>query len=167
MAIIRLANPAANSRAGGTAVLVTCPPDLLTWRAALSGHIEMTEQLRDELEALSEASRRKADDTKRLAEQLEAVIARIVGRPQSHLRDTGASYKIVGSVGPPTSGVSRGHDRMQPDEEQREALERLQREMRNHVVEASELADRIAALQLRVDSALGALPPRGIDKGSS
>jgi thioesterase domain-containing protein len=68
----------------------------------------MTEHLREELEALREAPRRKADDTKRLAEQLEAVIARIVGRPQSHLRDTGDPYEIVGSVSPPPSDVLRG-----------------------------------------------------------
>ena len=45
---------------------------------------------------------------------------------------------------------------MQSDEHdaQREALERLQNEMREHVADAAALADRIAALQLRIDSAL-------------
>jgi hypothetical protein len=59
----------------------------------------------------------------------------------------------------------RGQDR--PDEEQREALEQLQREMRSHVAEAVALADRIAALQLRIDSAIAALTQRPTDKGDS
>lgn len=44
---------------------------------------------------------------------------------------------------------------------QREALERLQSEMREHVADAAALADRIAALQLRIDIALAELtrPP--------
>jgi chromosome segregation ATPase len=130
-----------------------------------SGHIAMTEYLRQELEALREAAHRKANDTKRLAERLEAVIAKIVGRPQGHLRDAGDPYEIAGSIGPGTSDVVRGQDR--PDEEQREALEQLQREMRNHVAEAAELADRIAALQLRIDSAIAALTQRPTDKADS
>ena len=40
---------------------------------------------------------------------------------------------------------------------QREALERLQNEMREHVADAAALADRIAALQLRIDNALAEL----------
>ncbi len=40
---------------------------------------------------------------------------------------------------------------------QREALERLQSEMREHVADAAALADRIAALQLRIDIALAEL----------
>jgi aconitase B len=40
---------------------------------------------------------------------------------------------------------------------QREALERLQSEMREHVADAVALADRIAALQLRIDIALAEL----------
>ncbi len=127
----------------------------------------MTEQLRDELEALRVASRRKADDTKRLAEQLEAVIARIAGRPQGHLYDTGDQYEVVGSVAPSTSDILPGHGRMPSDEEQREALEQLQREMRAHVADAAELADRIAALQLRIDRALAALTPERTDEFDS
>jgi hypothetical protein len=37
---------------------------------------------------------------------------------------------------------------------QREALERLQREMREHAEDAAALADRIAELQARIDKAL-------------
>lgn len=37
---------------------------------------------------------------------------------------------------------------------QREALERLQMEMREHAEEAAVLADRITALQARIDKAL-------------
>jgi hypothetical protein len=115
----------------------------------------MTEQLRDELEALRRASRQKADDTRRLADQLEAVIARIVGRPQSHLRESGDAYAVVGSSEQTTDDLA-GASTMQSDEReaQREALERLQNEMREHVADATVLADRIAALQLRIDSAL-------------
>ena len=40
---------------------------------------------------------------------------------------------------------------------QREALERLQNEMREHVADAAALADRIAALQLRIDNTLAEL----------
>lgn len=40
---------------------------------------------------------------------------------------------------------------------QREALERLQNEMREHVADAAALADRIAALQARIDQAFADL----------
>ena len=122
----------------------------------------MTEQLRHELDALRQASRKKADDTHRLAQQLEAVIAAIVGRPQVSLRETGDPYEVLGSSAPPTS------EPLQPDlgasderQAQREALERLQNEMREHVADAAALADRIAALQERIDTALAELakPP--------
>jgi len=51
------------------------------------------------------------------------------------------------------------HDAMEPldRQTQREALERLQNEMREHVADAAALADRIAALQLRIDNALAEL----------
>lgn len=42
---------------------------------------------------------------------------------------------------------------------QREALERVQNEMREHVADAAALADRIAALQSRIDRALAELTP--------
>ena len=45
-------------------------------------------------------------------------------------------------------GSVEGDDR----QAQREALERLQSEMREHVADAAALADRIAALQLRIES---------------
>ena len=50
----------------------------------------------------------------------------------------------------------RGVERDERDA-QREALERLQSEMREHVADAKALADRIAALQLRIDIALAEL----------
>ena len=40
---------------------------------------------------------------------------------------------------------------------QREALERLQDELREHVADAAALADRIAALQAKIDRALAEL----------
>ena len=130
----------------------------------------MTEQLRAELEALRRASRKKAEDTRRLAEQLETVIARIVGRPQGHLHDSADNYAVVGSSRQTTDALSLGASKMQSDEHdaQREALERLQNEMREHVADAAALADRIAALQLRIDSALAELakanPPGKADQ---
>ena len=119
----------------------------------------MTKQLRDELDALRRASRKKADDTRRLAEQLETVLARILGRPQAHLRDTGDAYAVVGSSDATSGDEAQGRADMQSDERdaQREALERLQQEMREHVTDAAALADRIAALQVRIDAALAEL----------
>jgi uncharacterized small protein (DUF1192 family) len=42
-------------------------------------------------------------------------------------------------------------------QEQREALERLQDELREHVADAAGLADQIAALQAKIDRALAEL----------
>jgi hypothetical protein len=119
----------------------------------------MTEQLRKELEALRQVSRQKAADTRQLAQRLEAVIAAIVGRPQASLHDSGDAYDVLGSSGPPTSGPFPLHSAMPSDEQeaQLEALERLQAEMREHVADAAALADRIAALQARIDTALAEL----------
>lgn len=119
----------------------------------------MTEQLRRELEALRQASRQKANDTHRLAQQLETVMAAIGGRPQARLHDTGDAYEVLGSAGSPTSESLQVHLGMESPERQaqREALERLQNEMREHVADAAALADRIAALQERIDSALAEL----------
>jgi hypothetical protein len=126
----------------------------------------MTEQLRQELDALREVARKKADDTRRLADELEAVITAIVGRPphESPRRTMRAgdrheghdsSAPLAHSLHPP-GGVER-----EDSNAQRETLERLQSEMREHVADAAALADRIAALQLRIDIALAQLttPP--------
>ena len=119
----------------------------------------MTDQLRRELDALRQASRQKAYETHRLAQQLEAVIAAIVGRPQGGIHDMSDPYEVLGSSGSPTSEPLQVQLGMESPERQaqREALERLQNEMREHVADAAALADRIAALQERIDRALAEL----------
>lgn len=122
----------------------------------------MTEQLRQELHALREAARRKAEDTRRLSEELEAVITAIVGGSthESFRHTLGPSdrhQRHDSSV--PLASPLQSHGGMERDERhaQREALERLQSEMREHIADAAALADRIAALQLRIDIALAEL----------
>ena len=122
----------------------------------------MTEQLRQELDALREAARKKSDDTRRLANELEAVMTAIVGRsPHESLRHTmGPGDRHQGrDSSTPLAYPLQSHGGVEPDERhaQREALERLQSEMREHVADAAALADRIAALQLRIDIALAEL----------
>ena len=122
----------------------------------------MTEQLRHELDALRAESRKKADDTRRLADQLEAVIAAIVRRSpdESRRQTTDPSGRHEGhDSSVPVAHPLQLHDAMEPldRQAQREALERLQNEMREHVADAAALADRIAALQVRIDTALAEL----------
>ncbi len=59
----------------------------------------------------------------------------------------------------PLAHPLQSHGDVEPldSQTQREALERLQNEMREHVADAAALADRIAALQLRIDKALAEL----------
>ena len=59
----------------------------------------------------------------------------------------------------PLAHPLHSHGAMEPldRQTQREALERLQNEMREHVADAAALADQIAALQLRIDNALAEL----------
>ena len=128
----------------------------------------MTDQLRRELEALRAASRKKADDTRRLADRLEQVIAARADRQlhESPRHTTGPGDRAKGrDSSTPLAHTLHLQSGMEPEERlaQREALERLQNEMREHVADAASLADRIAALQVRIDKALAELAAPDLD----